>query len=115
MNIHRLPQLLLCLVLLCSPGCHVSAERRAVQVLATVTRTADATLDAYAAASVTGKLSIETDRKVAALNAEYNAAKDTLRAAITAYKGGLTNAAALKAPTAAIQAITAKIAALPTP
>lgn len=109
-------QLLLILLLACAAcGCQATAERRAVQVLATVTRTADATLDAYAAASVTGKLSIETDRKVAALNAEYNAAKDTLRAAITAYKGGLTNAAALKAPTANIQAITAKIAALPIP
>jgi hypothetical protein len=96
-------------------GCQTTTERRAVQVLATVARTADSALNAYAAASVLGKTSPETDRKVAAINDRYLAAKNALREAITAYKAGRTGPDPVKKATSALESVTAEIATIHIP
>ena len=96
-------------------GCHATTERRAVQVLATVARTADSTLNAYAAASVLGKTSPENDQKVAAINDRYLAAKNALREAIIAYKAGRTGADPVKKATVALESATAEISTIHTP
>jgi hypothetical protein len=109
-------QLLLILMLACAAcGCQATAERRAVQVLATTTRTADEVLNAYAAASVLGKTTPNQDQRISAINDRYLAAKQALRIAITAYKSGVTNAAPMKEATIALQSVTAEIATLPLP
>lgn len=109
-------KLILILVLsLAFCGCQTNSERRAVQVLATVTRTADAKLNAYAAASVLGKTDPESDRKVAALNDRYLVAKNALREAITAYKAGRTGPQPVKEATRAFESVTAAIATIQVP
>jgi hypothetical protein len=109
-------QLLLLLMLATAfCGCQTSTERRAVQVLATVTRAADGALDAYAAASVLGKTDPETDRKVAAINDRYLIAKNALRHAIIAYKAGRTGPQPVREASAALEFVTAEITAIHIP
>jgi hypothetical protein len=103
------------LTLLCGfTGCTTtSTERRALQVVQTTTKAADAVLDAYAVAAVLGKLTPAEERKIVALDEDYRKAKTVLRAAVIAYKSAPQDERNLRAATDALQAIIAAILSLP--
>jgi hypothetical protein len=95
-------------------GCTSSTERRAVQVVQTATRSADAVLDGYAAASVLGRLSQDDESKVKDLDQKYRQAKAVARAAVIAYKSGQSNGDTdLKQATDSLQAAITAIISLP--
>ncbi len=109
-----LTSILLCLALIGAPGCQsTSTERRALQVVQTTTKSADAILDAYAAAAVLGKLSAADEAKIVQLDVEYRKAKAIARAAIVAYKTAPQDDRNLKASVAALQAVINAILSLP--
>lgn len=107
--------ILVSLTLLCGfTGCTTtSTERRALQVVQTTTKTADAVLDAYAVAAVLGKLTPADELRIVALDAEYRKAKAVLRAAVVAYKSSPSESGRLKAATDSLQAVITTILSLP--
>lgn len=106
--------LLLPLLFLLGFGCASSTERRALQVVQTATRSADAVLDGYAAASVLGRLSQSDEAKVKDLDNKYRQAKAVARAAVIAYKSGQANGdTELKQATTTLQAVITSILSLP--
>lgn len=95
-------------------GCATtSTERRALQVVQTTTKAADAVLDAYAAAAVLGKLTPAEEQRIVALDADYRKAKAVLRAAVIAYKSAPQSEGNLRAATDSLQAIITAILSLP--